>query len=256
MSDGLVEDEFTNRPDDDELAFLQYEKLFRRSLDEALTKLQSESQDGYWDSHSHFMRTYINQVIATVQALSIELLEYWVNNPSQANDSKNFQQIKYDIDATITGIKVRHAQIVRKNTVRLDTDTRGKIRDMINKIKITLDSIELPVSRKEALMTKLNAFASEVDRDRTRLEAFGALAIEAANVAGKMERKLRPIRRWIDSIAGVMREARALEETQPRLPAPPKRISAPTQQAHSSSDLWAPDQPPKSGGGVGDDIPF
>jgi hypothetical protein len=33
MSDELVEDEFANRPDDDELAFLRYEKLFRISLE-------------------------------------------------------------------------------------------------------------------------------------------------------------------------------------------------------------------------------
>ncbi len=47
MSDGLVEDEFTNRPDDDDLAFLHYERIFRTPLNEALEKLQEESRDGY-----------------------------------------------------------------------------------------------------------------------------------------------------------------------------------------------------------------
>lgn len=36
MSEGLVEDEFTNRPEDDELAFLHYEKLFRAPLDKSI----------------------------------------------------------------------------------------------------------------------------------------------------------------------------------------------------------------------------
>jgi hypothetical protein len=40
MSDGLVEDEFTNRPDDDELAFLHYEKLFRTPLENELRQLR------------------------------------------------------------------------------------------------------------------------------------------------------------------------------------------------------------------------
>ena len=51
--------------------------------------------------------------------------------------------------------------------------------------------------------------------------------IEAAGVARKVERKLRPIRKWIDSIANVMHEARAAEDGRPRLSAPDKRIEAP-----------------------------
>ena len=56
MSDGLVEDEFTNRPDDDELAFLHYEKLFRIPLENELRQLQEQNRDGYWDSYNHFSR--------------------------------------------------------------------------------------------------------------------------------------------------------------------------------------------------------
>jgi hypothetical protein len=106
---------------------------------------------------------------------------------------------------------VRHAEVVRKNSVRLEPATREKIRELINKIKLTIESIDLPLPRKEALMAKLNAFATEVDRDRTRLEAFGALIIEVADGAAKVERKLR-LRKWLDSIARLMHEARVLEE--------------------------------------------
>ena len=76
-------------------------------------------------------------------------------------------------------------------------------------------------------MSKLNAFAAEVDRDRTRFEQFGALVIEAAEVAGKAERKIRPILKWIGSIAGAMREATTLEAHHLRLPAPQRRIEPP-----------------------------
>ncbi|MGD0185555.1 MAG: hypothetical protein ABSC25_09930 [Roseiarcus sp.] len=259
MSDGLVEDDFTNRPDDDELAFVHYEKLFRTPLETALAGLKENEQDAYWDSYNHFKQTYINSVLATVKALDLQILEYWINNPAAANEHKNFKQIKYDIDGTITEIKVRHAQVVRKASVRLEPNTREKIRELINKIKITIEAIEIPLPRKEALMSKLNAFAAEVDRDRTKFEAFGALMIEAAGVAGKVERKLRPIRKWIDAIANVMHEARAVEDNHPRLPAPDKRIETPTKQiAPPSGDLWVPPPPPPppKSGDLDDDIPF
>ena len=122
MSDGLVEDEFTNRPDDDELAFLHYEKLYRAPLDKALAELRSREGDDYWDSYNHFMQTYINQVISTVKALGLPLLEYWLNNLAAANDDKNFKQIRFDIDGAITEIKVRHAVVVRKASVPSGTD--------------------------------------------------------------------------------------------------------------------------------------
>lgn len=257
MTDGLVEDEFTNRPDDDELAFLHYEKIFRKSLDEALSQLRAVNHDESWDSYNHFMQTYINGVLASVSALNLDFLEYWVNNPSAASASQHFNQIKYDIDATITGIKVRHAQVVRKNSVRLEPATREKIRELINKIKLTIEGIELPLPRKEALMAKLNAFAAEVDRDRTRLEAFGALIIELAGGAAKVERKLRPIRKWLDSIASVMHEARALEDTYSRLPPPNKRVQPPPKQiAPPSGKLWAAKEPHKTGDVLDDNIPF
>jgi hypothetical protein len=257
MSDGLIEDDFTNRPDDDELAFLHYEKLFRVPLEKELAGLQEIEQDRYWNSYNHFMQTYINNVLSMVSELGLDILDYWINNPSSANDEKNFRQIKFDIDGAITKIKVRHAQRLRKASVRLEGGTREKIRELINKIKLTIEGIEIPLLRKEALMSKLNAFAAEVDKDRTRFEAFAALAIEAAGVAGKVEKKLRPIRRWIDSIANFMHEARAIEDSRPGLPSPDRRIQPPTKQiAPPSGELWAPNEPPKSGGDLDDEIPF
>src|SRR5262245_20588047 len=128
MFDGLVEDECTSRPERDELAFLYYEKIFRKSLDEALSQLP---EDGYGDTYNHLMRTYINHVIAVAKALNLDFLEIWVNNPDSANESRNFNQIKYDIDAAIISIKVRHAEFVRKNSVRLERAMREKIRELI-----------------------------------------------------------------------------------------------------------------------------
>jgi hypothetical protein len=247
MSDSLIEDEFSNRPDDDELAFVHFERLFRGPLDKELIALKETEGGQYWDSYNHFMQTYINNVIATVKALELDILSYWVNNPTTANDSRRFKQIKFDIDAALVEIKVRKAQILRKRSVRLAPEAREKIRSFINKIKLTIEGIDLPDPRKESLMEKLNAFAADVDRDRTKFEAFGALGIEAATIAGKAEHKVRPIRKWIESIASVMREATTLESAQGRLPAPPARIPAAPKQISPPAEeiMWEEPKPPE-----------
>jgi len=58
MSDALIEEEFINRPADDELAFLHYERLYRVPLDKVLAELQENERDDYWNSYNHFMQTY------------------------------------------------------------------------------------------------------------------------------------------------------------------------------------------------------
>lgn len=254
MSDDLIGNEFLNRPDDPELAFLHFEKLFRKPLDQQLGELQEQNRDSYWDSYNYFMQTYINGVLATVTALELPILSYWMNNAVAANDEKNFKQIKFDIDGAITTIKIRHSQILRKASVHLESSTRDKIRELINKIKLTIDGVSVPVARKEALMNKLNAFAAEVDRDRTKFEAFGALMIEAAGVAGKVEQKLRPIRKWIDSIAGLLHEANATENALVRLTGPARRLESPPKQIAAPAD--GPWKTPPNGSDLDDEIPF
>jgi hypothetical protein len=249
--DSLIEDEFMNRPDDDELAFVYYEKIFRIQLDAQLEKLEEKEHDRYWTAYNHFMQTYINNVLSSVSALGLEVLSQWTERPFDASSSENFRSIKYDIDGTVVGIKVRHAQMARKASVRLDADTRSRIRDYVTKIKTTIEAIDLPLPRKEALLKRLNEFSIEVDRDRTKFEAIGALVVEAAAITGKAEAKLRPIRKWLDSIAGLMRAANGIPEPQTRLPAPPKRIPGPSNPPPSRPRSGQ--EPPAF---LDDDIPF
>src|ERR1019366_10735649 len=123
------------------------------------------------------------------------------------------------------------------------------------------ESVDIPVARKESLMNKLNAFAAEVDRDRTRFEAFGALVIEASGVVAKVEKKLRPVREWLGPIAADLHEANTIEDAAARrLTAPARRIQAPPRRIAppDSGPIWdrpTPSAAPK-GGDLDDEIPF
>ena len=48
------------------------------------------------------------------------------------------------------------------------------------------DSLEVEEKKKEALFAKLSALEQEVDRDRTRYDAYAALSIEIAGVVGQV----------------------------------------------------------------------
>lgn len=102
MADDLLGDTFSSRPDNDELAFVYFENMFRVQLDAAIKDTENNS------AYNYYMQTYINNVIATVKALELPYLEYWINNPSAANQQSNFQQIKFDVDSDLIQIKIRH----------------------------------------------------------------------------------------------------------------------------------------------------
>ena len=244
MSDEIL-GEFLERPDDDELAFVHYEQQFRRQMENAVKDSEESSV------YNHFVQSYINHVLAVARALDLQILNNWLHQPQQAGLQQNFRQVRFDIDGTVTEIKVRHAIMHRKLSVRLEKHLKEKVWEFVGKIKQVLEGGNIPVDRRERLMDKLNAFGKELDRTRTPMSAFADLAIEAADAAGEVEGKLRPIKGWIDSIAGLFREARVSEELRPMLPAPPRRIA--THKAHATkAPSWDP--PPKSD--LDDEIPF
>ena len=83
---------------------------------------------------------------------------------------------------------------------------------------------------REALFDKLNGLQKEVDRDRTRFDAYAALAVEAAGVLGDSVEKSKVLD-VLNTIARVMCGTKKDQETK-RLPpaSPPKRLEAPRSQ--------------------------
>ena len=69
----------------------------------------------------------------------------------------------------------------------------------MNQIKEIVGEVELDDRKKEALYSKINALANEVDRERTHVQAFGALVVEMAGIVGEAADKMEPARKWLDS---------------------------------------------------------
>jgi hypothetical protein len=64
--------------------------------------------------------------------------------------------------------------------VILDAAAKSAIHTLIEKIRERLNELKLPENKRDALFNKLNSFAAEVDRNRTRTEGFYAFAVEVA----------------------------------------------------------------------------
>jgi hypothetical protein len=92
----------------------------------------------------------------------------------------------------------------------------------------------------------INNLQAEVDKDRSRYDVFGAFIIESAGVLGAAAEKLEPMRKIIDSVAGLIWGAKHAEQTQ-RLPPPAERRQIPPPKTQK--------RPPQRGD-MDDEIPF
>jgi hypothetical protein len=107
----------------------------------------------------------------------------------------------------------------------------------------------VPQDKKDRLYDKILALAGEVDRDRTRFDAYSALLLEAATTTGKAVRKLKPLLKLLQPITILFANAKYSENTQLQLPPAPtlKRLEPPQLK------LPSPDAPQPD---LDDDIPF
>jgi hypothetical protein len=143
-----------------------------------------------------------------------------------------------------------------QHSVAFDPAAKIKLRHLLGQMRETVDGLDVSVAKKEALFKKINALQAEIDRDRTRYQAYAALAIEACDDAEKAAKKLGSVKRPIESVGGVFGDAKRAEDAQPKLPprrepkqiSPPKFVSTKALSSKHNGDRY--DKP------LDDEIPF
>jgi hypothetical protein len=195
---------------------------------------------------------YVTKLAAIHDALGLRIIER-PTLPRRADDfDQLFDEFMDEVLYQTTQIEVRHRARLRpiSTIVRITDEIRKQIHRYINEIREAIHFIDLRPEKKGVLMSKLNALADEVDRDRTKTEAWTAFTLEVASTTGKVAKELEPIRALSDSIGNLLGKAKELAK-RIGLPAPgeKKRIEAPRRQ------LPAPNKPPDPDE-LDDDIPF
>jgi hypothetical protein len=95
--------------------------------------------------------------------------------------------------------------LIEKNGVALDNAWRDKIHSYVLHIRrIVNDAKDLPVSMREAILHKLNAFDAEVDRTRTRLQVFSDVFVALCEGLSAGAEALIPAVRLGERIIGAL----------------------------------------------------
>jgi len=240
-------EEYTDLPEEDEQAFIKLERKFRAELHQE-SRLANESEQ---NDYSPYL-SYINRTVAAAKTLHLGILHDFEIPSHRANLWDAYQEFNTIVEHYMVQIQIVHGRRVRGYSVQLDPSTKSKIRHYLDKIREIVDRLEVPLPKKEALTAKITALTDEVDRDRTRLDAYAGLAVEMAATGGEVAQRLNPARKFLDSIAGLLGYAKQAEDARPSLPAPHerKRLTPPRKER-----LPAP-EPTRQPDLLDDDIPF
>jgi hypothetical protein len=220
----ISDEELSDLPSDPELAFVQFEKILRTRLQE---EEHCERGSNNYDADTSRIE-YMNKVAAAAKAFGITVLSE-LEIPKYDRDDYSafiaqYRQFVADVDHVTIQIRIHAARADREGTVGLDDLGRAKIHHFIQQIRIVIEQADLPDEKRDALFDKLDKFAAEVDRRRTKLQAGMAVIINICDAIGQGFEKLEPARKWLDSIAAVLGHAKANEErADERLPPPSER---------------------------------
>lgn len=201
----LSYEEISQLSDDPELAFLEYEKSMR----EWLEKKERDSGNEEWEAR----KTYFNCVRAFHDAKSLTLLSQY----SEHNDgfsSSLYYNFVNDLEYLTVRLMVEQAgrQKAVATTLQLSQEYKKEIRVYIEKIKETVEAIELPIKKKDKIYKRINALANEVDCEWTKSDALMALTLEVADTGGEAAKKLKPVKDLVDSVTSMFAEAKEATE--------------------------------------------
>jgi hypothetical protein len=186
---------------------------------------------------SYFERRYVDTLVAFDEVHDLGILTAFRNPPTRDKEFSDFWQ-DFRRHAEITSQKImieaaRRVKVGAQQILVLDTAARQAIHVLINALREKLNELTLPEGKRESLFNKLNAFAAEVDRNRTRPEAFYSFAVETARVAREINDELKPLQNTIDRVLDWLDKAKKAWDALPpwserkKIEGPPKRLPSP-----------------------------
>jgi hypothetical protein len=250
MSDNL--DSYLDLPEDPELQLVAFEKRLREQM---WASMNRDTPTSYVRDRKVF---YVTKIMAFHDAHGFSMLKRPTLYRRDDDFEDRFDSFLDDVNYWTTQIEIRHAERLRpiSTILRLTPEIRQQLHSYIDNIRQTISPLQLPEAKKEALLGKLNSLADEIDRDRTKTEAWTAFTLELASTGGQAAKELKPIKDMADAIGSLFGKVKELTEGGLRRipsPAPRKRIEGPPNPpVRQDGPSW--DAP--KGGDLDDEIPF
>lgn len=232
----LAEEQLLMLPDDPEEAFVEYYKKIRENCTE-----YDHEFGQIFDKNA-----FIIHLLAFSQEYGLDLNLDEHDTDYYINDNTAFETLEKKLTLLASRISLRVSRKKRENlnpSYVLTESLRRKIHHHLNIIREDLQKLDLTDSKKDQLFNKLNIFAIEVDRDRTRPEAIAQFFVGVRKSAGAGVDKVQGILDRTVDILGMLSDA---EEYTPILIEKEKRklLEGPQSSKNSKKETASEDEMP------------
>lgn len=164
----------------------------------------------------------------------------------QPRDTAAFWLWWNDFIASVRYYRTRILLARRSNPllVTLSNDHRQRIHTLLTQICAIVPKLGLDTDKQDAIYARLNALATEVDKQRTSAEKATAVFLYICSTLGKGAEKLKPVAELFEKIMKTLGDAKS-EEPPPALPSPksqqidfpPKQLPGVRSKAELDDDI-------------------
>lgn len=230
----ITDQELADLPEDDEQAFV----LFERTIRDRYLRISGK------DSTDDAERAYVKHILSFVKQTGIELHI----NLAPPNDIEGFyvwfDAFFRDIDDCVLDLRVAHARKNKTNfttSIYLSYDCREEIDKLLARVRKVVNQADFPEAKKDAIYQRIAALQAEVDKSRTRLDAFLSRWLDVTNAVGEGAENLEPLAKLLERIMKVLGRAKAQQETG-QLPTSEETKKLPSPEVDGNSDSLLGDE--------------
>ena len=204
----ISDDELLGLPDDPELGLIVLDDKLRDKLREVFqSKDDVESIDAIY-KYMQFVRTF-----AIVHKITIVLPS--IPNPGTQSFSDMYKKYLRNLDDFNITKRIEYTKQIREegiSVIQLEPSEKVAIHNHITRIREIIENSGLASRKKNALLTKLNVLATEVDRAGTRTDMFLGLYLDAFLALGRGAEYAKPFFDEVKSLIKVIGRAKARDE--------------------------------------------
>lgn len=238
MQEMVTDDELENIPSDPDEALCYLVEILRQKV-----RAFNIDERRNWDIE----REYINLVRGFLSEYGIEIGAALGRDPpiDDGAFSEYYHEFNVIMDQRVAAARIRVAMQRKQDKIPLNAATKARITRHIQQIREILQKIDIPVDKRDQILIKLNKFAQAIDTERTDIRRILDVTLEVADTGDEVAKKLVDVREHINSITGLLAEARRWAErkvlgTTWRAP---RQIEAPSKQLPAPSTEFDDDIP-------------
>ena len=233
--------DLTDLPSNQEEAFVEYDRRLR----EALRKAREEDRQIHYDRDGDYNGDYSPERYYVSSTLAF-LDEYGLDDGSLTDITglenyefkRAFSKFFNDINYMISRFKLRSGRMssgAAGTPIEFASTYKEEASKLLATIRKIVEQEVADQNKKDAILRKVAALQSEIDRDRTTVDAVFSRLIEFSKVAGEVGKNIEPLVEKIERLKKVFFEGVVEVDLLPR-PNRKKALPKPEENLQQSVD--------------------